>query len=202
MLRAVSWRIVFALVLFLALAGCGSTTASTPPTGSPVGSSTAPPLNAAATATAVAQNCFVNPAGPAVPPVYASSATPDAGPTTAPLISGTPVTLSDGLKYVDIKTGTGMAVISGSGVSAEYTGWLASTCEKFDSSYDRAGEPFTFTVGAGQVIAGWDKGVVGMKAGGTRRLYIPAALGYGSQSQGPIPGDSDLIFDITILSVQ
>jgi FKBP-type peptidyl-prolyl cis-trans isomerase len=200
MFRTSSWRKIFALMFFLALAGCGSTTTSSPTSTPPLAGS---PAANNTTATAISKNCFIDPSGPSVPSIYTSSATPSAGPVSAPAVSGTPVTLSGGLKYVDIKTGTGQAARSGSTLAARYTGWLASTCQKFDSSYDRPpGSPFTFTVGQGQVIQGWDQGLPGIKAGGIRRLFIPAALGYGSQAQGLIPANSDLIFDVQAISVQ
>ena len=168
-------------------------------------------VEANATATAVTKNCFITPNAPAVPSIYSSSATPKSGPTTAPAISGKPVTLKGGLKYIDIKTGTGPAAQKGSKITVNYTGWLATTCQKFDSSYDshtdqngqsQPPQAFPLTLGEGQVISGWDQGLVGIKAGGIRRLYIPAALGYGSQGSGPIPGNTDLIFDVQIVSVK
>ena len=157
-----------------------------------------------ATATTVTKDCFISPNGPAIPAIYSASTKPASGPTTAPVISGTPVTLKDGLKYVDVKTGTGTAVKSGQTVSANYTGWLASTCQKFDSSYDAhsttpAG-PISIRLANSSVIPGWVEGLAGMKDGGIRRLYIPSSLGYGSQAQGPIPANSALIFDIQLIS--
>jgi FKBP-type peptidyl-prolyl cis-trans isomerase len=158
---------------------------------------------AAATATATTKDCFVSPAGTPPSDIYSSAATPSAGPATTPHITGTVVTLQGGLKYVDIKTGTGAVAKQGSSVSVEYTGWLASTCKKFDSSYDRGGQAFTLTIGQHQVISGWEEGLVGMKTGGTRRLLIPASLGYGAQGQPPtIPANATLIFDVTVLSVK
>ncbi len=154
-------------------------------------------VEAHATATAVTKDCFVTAGAPPVPSIYTVSATPTAGPGTAPEVSGTPVTLKNSLKYVDIKVGTGPAAKSGDNVTVNYTGWLASTCKEFDSSYDShsdlngnpvAPAPFPFTLGKGQVIPGWDQGVVGMKAGGIRRLYIPSALAYGSQGSGIYSG--------------
>ncbi len=168
-------------------------------------------VKANATATVVTRNCFITPAAPTVPSVYAGSDTPKSGPTTAPAISGKPVTLKGGLKYVDIKTGTGPAAKKGSKITVNYTGWLATTCQKFDSSYDshpdqtgqsQPPQPFTLTLGEGQVIPGWDQGLVGVKAGGIRRLYIPSALGYGPQGSGPIPGNTNLIFDVQVVSVK
>lgn len=157
-----------------------------------------------ATATVVSKNCFVSPDGAAVPEVYASGTTPTAGPTTAPLLKGTPVTLKDGLKYVDIKVGTGTALQDGKTISANYTGWLASTCQKFDSSYDAhsgtAAAPISIQLATGQLIPGWVEGLVGMKPDGIRRLYIPSALGYGNQAAGSIPANSDLIFDVQLIS--
>ena len=156
-----------------------------------------------ATATANAQSCFIAPAGTTPTNIYSSAATPTAGPATAPPITGTPVKLNGGLEYVDIKTGTGSAAKKNSKVNVEYTGWIASTCKKFDSSYDRKGQAFPLTLGTGQVIPGFDQGLMGMKAGGTRRLFIPAALAYGAQGQPPtIPANAILIFDVTMLSVK
>ncbi len=159
--------------------------------------------HANATGTAVVQNCFIAPAGTKTDNFYSATATPTAGPTTAPLITGTSTTTSDGLKYIDINVGTGPAARAGSTLSVEYTGWLANGCNKFDSSYDHGGQPFDVTLGKGQVIKGFDEGLVGMKKGGTRRLYIPPALGYGDQGAGQtIPPGATLIFDITVVSIK
>lgn len=105
---------------------------------------------------------------------------------------------SDGLKYYDIKEGTGPVAKSGDKVKVHYTGWLTNG-KKFDSSVDR-GQPFQFTLGAGQVIKGWDEGVAGMKVGGKRQLQIPPELGYGSRgAAGVIPPNATLIFDVELL---
>lgn len=129
--------------------------------------------------------------------------TPSAGPATPPPVTTTPVKLADGLQYIDIKQGTGSAAQTGSNVSVQYTGWLKSSNKKFDSSYDHGGQPLPVTIGQQQVIPGFDEGLIGMKVGGTRRLIIPAALGYGPQGQPPtIPANADLIFDITVVSIQ
>jgi len=111
-----------------------------------------------------------------------------------------------GLAYKVLRPGTGLRHPSSfSNVTVHYTGWLydASRPEskgtQFDSSLSPGRTPFTFTVGARQVIAGWDRGVPGMRAGGQRRLIIPPDLGYGSQGQGPIPGNAALVFDIELL---
>ena len=113
--------------------------------------------------------------------------------------------MPDGLKYTDSKTGDGATAKSGNKVSVHYTGWLSDNGakgKKFDSSVDR-GQPFQFTLGAKQVIAGWDEGVAGMKVGGKRTLTIPPELGYGSRgAPGAIPPNATLIFDVELLQVQ
>lgn len=122
-----------------------------------------------------------------------------ASPTVVPTIVSSQ-TLADGLKIEDEKIGTGAEVKSGDNISINYLGTLVSG-EKFDSSYDR-GQPFETQIGVGQVIKGWDEGVVGMKVGGKRRLTIPPALGYGSQAQGPIPANSTLIFEVELMGIK
>jgi hypothetical protein len=99
----------------------------------------------------------------------------------------------------DLVIGTGATAATGDLVTVNYVGTLTNGT-KFDSSYDR-NQPYTFRLGAGAVIAGWDQGVVGMKVGGKRRLTIPPSLGYGSQPNGPIPANSTLIFEIELLSI-
>jgi len=118
-----------------------------------------------------------------------------------PPVTGKPVTTADGLKYWDVKVGTGATATAGHKVKVHYTGWLTNG-KKFDSSVDRK-EPFEFQLGAGQVIKGWDEGVAGMKVGGKRRLEIPPALGYGSRGAGGvIPPDATLLFDVELLDVK
>jgi FKBP-type peptidyl-prolyl cis-trans isomerase FkpA len=107
---------------------------------------------------------------------------------------------AQGLKIEDLKVGTGALATAGHTVSVHYTGWLTSG-KKFDSSRDR-GRPFSFSLGAGRVIRGWDEGVAGMKVGGMRRLTIPPALGYGDRAVGPIPAGSTLVFEVELLGVQ
>jgi FKBP-type peptidyl-prolyl cis-trans isomerase len=116
------------------------------------------------------------------------------------------VEMPDGLKYTDTKIGDGAMARAGNKVSVHYTGWLSNNGakgKKFDSSVDR-GQPFQFTLGAHQVIAGWDEGVAGMKVGGTRTLIIPPDLGYGARGAGggAIPPNATLIFDVELLQVQ
>ena len=102
----------------------------------------------------------------------------------------------------DIKVGDGAEAVSGKKVTVNYVGTLKSDGKKFDSSYDRD-EPFSFTLGAGEVIQGWDQGVAGMKVGGKRKLVIPAVLAYGEASPSPdIPPNSDLVFEVELLKVE
>jgi peptidylprolyl isomerase len=111
------------------------------------------------------------------------------------------VTTESGLKYHDFVVGEGPSPETGQTVTVHYTGWLEDGT-KFDSSLDR-GQPFTFTIGMRQVIAGWDEGVATMKVGGKRQLVIPSELGYGEQGAGAvIPPNATLIFEVELLDVQ
>ena len=115
------------------------------------------------------------------------------------------IEMPNGLKYTDTKTGDGATATPGDKVSVHYTGWLynnGAKGTKFDSSVDR-GQPFQFTLGAHQVIAGWDEGVAGMRVGGKRTLIIPPELGYGARGAGGvIPPNATLMFDVELLGVQ
>lgn len=105
------------------------------------------------------------------------------------------------LKVDEVKKGTGAEAKAGQTVTVHYTGWLTNGT-KFDSSVDR-GTPFTFHLGKGEVIPGWDKGVAGMKVGGKRKLHIPPDMGYGANGAPPvIPPNSTLIFDVELLEVK
>lgn len=121
-----------------------------------------------------------------------------AGCTTAP---SAPTGYS-AFAQTDLTVGTGTTASTGQSVTVEYTGWLYDPSKpdqkglEFDSTMGRT--PFTFTLGAGQVIKGWDNGVVGMKVGGVRRLVIPPSLAYGATRNGPVPPYATLIFDITL----
>ncbi len=107
----------------------------------------------------------------------------------------------DQLKIEDIKVGTGDEAVKGKKVTVNYLGTLTNGT-KFDSSYDR-GTPFTFNLGAGQVIKGWDMGVAGMKVGGKRRLTIPSSLGYGERGAGnDIPPGATLVFEVELLKIE
>ncbi len=110
-------------------------------------------------------------------------------------------TMSNGLVIEDIKIGDGQEVEKFNIVTVNYTGLLEDGT-KFDSSLNPGRTAFRFTVGAGQVIKGWDEGLMGMKVGGKRKLTIPPELGYGSRDNGPIPANSTLIFEIDLLGIE
>lgn len=110
-------------------------------------------------------------------------------------------TTASGLQYIDTKVGTGPSPKTGQSVTVHYTGTLKDG-KKFDSSVDR-NEPFTFVIGIGQVIKGWDEGVSTMKVGGKRTLIIPSNLGYGERGAGNvIPPNSELHFDVELLGIK
>lgn len=118
---------------------------------------------------------------------------------TSPASSPDVVTTDSGLQYVEIEAGTGATPQAGQTVTVHYTGTLEDGT-KFDSSRDR-NRPFSFRLGQGQVIQGWDEGLSTMKVGGRRQLIIPPDLGYGARGVGPIPPNSTLIFDVELLSI-
>ncbi len=121
-----------------------------------------------------------------------------------PKPAGTSKTTStniQGMRVIDVRKGTGAEAVPGKTVVVDYRGTLLNGTQ-FDASYDR-GEPFSFPLGGGQVIKGWDLGVAGMKVGGKRRLIIPPDLGYGAQGAGAaIPPNSTLIFEVELKAVQ
>ena len=129
--------------------------------------------------------------------VQSTKMTPAQNNTTTSQTSNT-----GGLVVTDEVVGTGAEAKAGMTVTVQYTGTLENG-KKFDSSYDH-GTPFTFALGAGQVIKGWDQGVAGMKVGGKRKLVIPPALGYGAQDVGGglIPPNSTLTFEVELVSVK
>lgn len=139
----------------------------------------------------------------AKPPAPKHTARPASASTT--MINGKKVTLKtlpSGVKYYDMKVGTGPHPKIGQTVSVQYTGTLLNGT-KFDSSYDHGGQPIDFPIGVGRVIKGWDEGVPGMKVGGKRRLVIPGALAYGANSPTPaIPPNATLVFDIELVGVK
>jgi FKBP-type peptidyl-prolyl cis-trans isomerase FkpA len=110
------------------------------------------------------------------------------------------ITTASGLQYEEVRVGTGATARSGQDVVVHYTGWLTDG-RKFDSSRDR-GDPFTFCLGAGQVIAGWDEGVEGVQVGGMRMLTIPPRLGYGEfGAGGVIPPNATLVFEVELIDI-
>ena len=119
----------------------------------------------------------------------------------AKVASGKYKTLPGGLKYAILKPGKGKAA-GHNKVEVHYTGWLKSNLKKFDSSLDR-GRPFSFELGHGEVIQGWDQGVKGMKEGEKRQLIVPASLGYGERGtpDGTIPPNATLVFEVQLLKV-
>ena len=122
--------------------------------------------------------------------------------------AGYAVADSSGLTKIDVKTGTGKEATPGKMVRVHYTGWLFDKSaadnkgKKFDSSRDRSGN-FTFPLGVGRVIKGWDQGVQGMKVGGQRTLIIPSSMGYGARGAGSIiPPNATLVFDVELIGVE
>ncbi len=133
--------------------------------------------------------------------VPAKTVAPGTTAVTEKIVLKNPITTPSGLKYEDTKVGTGASPQTGQRVTVHYTGTLVDGT-KFDSSRDR-GAPFSFIIGTGSVIKGWDEGVATMKVGGKRNLLIPAALAYRARSPGAgIPPNSDLLFEVELLSVQ
>ncbi|BDA78960.1 peptidyl-prolyl cis-trans isomerase [Leptospira kobayashii] len=116
------------------------------------------------------------------------------------LASITTLFAADDLLIQDTKLGLGKEALRGTTVKVHYTGKLTNG-KVFDSSVER-GEPFSFDLGSGQVIQGWEKGIVGMKEGGKRKLTIPPKFGYGARAVGPIPANSTLIFDVELIQVK
>ena len=136
------------------------------------------------------------------PSVVASSPAAGAAPASMPAVAGTPVKMASGLQYIDVKVGEGIEAKAKQNITVNYTGYLSSNGKKFDSSIGK--QPFSFVLGSGQVIKGWDEGVVGMKVGGKRRLIIPAELAYGSRGAGggAIPPNAELTFDVDFLDAK
>jgi len=133
-----------------------------------------------------------------------ASTAPAADISTVTFASSLGITLSamtrtaSGLYFQDTQAGTGVTAVSGNHVTVNYTGYLTNG-STFDTSIGKT--PFGFTLGSGQVIAGWDEGVAGMKVGGTRKLVIPPSLGYGSTAVLTIPANSILVFTVQLVSI-
>jgi len=138
----------------------------------------------------------------ATPSTTTPSTTESAPPATATTenADGKEITMPNGIKYVDLKVGDGTLAESGMTIAAHYTGWLTNGT-KFDSSLDR-GQPYSFKLGTGQVIRGWDEGIKGMRVGGKRKLTIPPNLGYGESGMGPIPPNSTLVFEVELVDAK
>lgn len=177
------------------------TTAATAEAAKPADTA-APTAEATKPADAAAQ-----PAADAAATAQTSSTVAATEAATAPVAAGSSNITS--LQSTDVKAGTGAEAVAGKAVSVHYTGWLydEKAADKhgaqFDSSHDRDA-PFEFTLGGGQVIQGWDQGVVGMKVGGQRTLIIPASLAYGEIGAGGglIPPNASLVFDVELLDVK
>ena len=108
-----------------------------------------------------------------------------------------------GIKYEDLKEGEGPEVKPGDWVKVDYTGWLEENGKTFDTSRKPGRKPLVFQVGLGKVIKGWDEGLVGMKVGGRRKLYIPSELAYGARGAGKdIPPNANLVFDVELVSIE
>lgn len=131
---------------------------------------------------------------PATTPAYST-------PTQSATIESTPSNVEDKLIIVDEKAGSGIEAVAGKKVTVNYVGTLTDGT-KFDSSFDR-NQPFSFNLGAGEVIKGWDEGLIGMKVGGKRKLTIPPSMGYGAAGAGGvIPPNATLIFEVELLKVE
>jgi len=138
--------------------------------------------------------------------VLTTAQTPKAAKKPAPQAKAPEmITTASGLKYIDTLPGTGASPATGQKCVMHYTGWLFDNGQKgkkFDSSVDQ-GQPFTFVIGVGRVIKGWDEGVATMKKGGKRTLHIPPELGYGARGAGGvIPPNATLIFDVELLDIK
>ena len=141
----------------------------------------------------------------ATKPPTATKVTPSSGERnigTKPKIPKASGAAPTSLKVEDLIEGSGAAAKDGDKLSVRYVGNLYDTNKEFDSSWKRGKAPFQFTLGQGQVIPGWDQGLLGMKVGGRRRLTIPADLAYGAQGQPPtIPANSTLVFDVDLTKI-
>ncbi|HTA17123.1 MAG TPA: FKBP-type peptidyl-prolyl cis-trans isomerase [bacterium] len=152
-------------------------------------------LTALAAGAALAAGCASAPQSPAGGDQSQAQAAPAAAPTAAPTVNPD----LGSLKITDEVLGTGAEAVAGKKLTVNYTGRLLTGAE-FDSTAGRG--PFSFTLGAGEVIKGWDEGMTGMRVGGTRQLVIPSYLAYGDTGQGPIPPNATLVFEVELLDVE
>lgn len=121
-------------------------------------------------------------------------------PTGPPEVTGDTITLPSGLRYIEVRPGSGAVAEVGDSVSVHYSGWLEDGT-RFDTSRQGDRGPFAFRVGTGNVIRGWHQGLPGLRVGGMRRLIIPPDLAYGATGTGPIPPNATLIFDIELMRI-
>ena len=201
--RAATFALTLVLVLAVAagLAACGSspTNSASPPSSSPTTSTTTSTSTSTSTTQPAADPPTQSPA--AITPIPPSQRSPAGTFGTAPTVTvptGSPPTQ---LQSADLITGTGASAQAGDALTVQYTLATYSSGKVVQSSW--TSQPFTFTLGLGDVIPGWDKGVVGMQAGGRRELIVPPALGYGEASPGPgIARGDTLVFVIDLLSIK
>jgi len=187
-----------ALAASVILAACGSDNKNTSAT-KPAGGATQVTGGVKPSASATSGGQATAPAVQAT--AAASQQQTDGNAPGIPELKGQIVTTASGLRYIDEQVGTGDSPKTGQVVTVHYTGWLTNGT-KFDSSRDRP-QPFTFNIGQGRVIKGWDEGVATMKVGGKRTLIIPPALGYGERGAGGvIPPNATLMFDVELLAVK
>jgi FKBP-type peptidyl-prolyl cis-trans isomerase len=179
----------------LLLAGCGANGEGAPAdTGCPVGQAGASCSSSSSTSTS-SSSTETNPCTTVPTPTPAAAGQDEFCKQVA-----VTTTLADGMQYGDITVGTGAVVKTGDTIKVQYTGWLESSGQMFDTSRQPGRQPFQLTLGQHQVIQGWEEGIPGMHYGGKRRLIIPAPLGYGAQGQPPtIPPNAVLVFDVEVL---
>jgi peptidylprolyl isomerase len=185
-------------ILLLGLTACGGTKNTFPLT-------LKTPTPSAAGAPVATTFLGTRPPGATPRATPCTAATPSTGaakglaaPPPTPASAADLQTTPSGLQYQDFKVGTGAQPSPNQTVRVTYTGWLENGT-KFDSSLDRTPPTFSFVLGQGAVIKGWDEGVATMRVGGIRRLIVPPALGYGGTANGPIPANSRLTFDVELL---
>ncbi len=188
-----------ALAASVALAACGDDNKNGSAT-KPAGSGATQVTGGVRPSSSATAGQAGQPASPAAQGTAADGQASDGNAPGIPELKGQIVTTASGLRYIDEKVGDGASPAKGQTATVHYTGWLTNG-KKFDSSVDR-GTPFTFNIGQGRVIKGWDEGVATMKIGGKRRLIIPASLGYGASGSPPIPANATLIFDVELLSAK
>jgi peptidylprolyl isomerase len=182
-------RLFLALLLLAGIAGCKSEeTGKTETAATETATTETAVTETAATETAVTENEEIE-------------ATKEGGTLEGNTVDENAITTESGLKYVDYTVGNGASPKQGDMVVVHYSGFLTDG-SKFDSSVDR-GQPFEFKIGVGQVIKGWDEGVMSMKIGGKRKLIIPPELGYGARGAGDvIPPNATLLFDVELLGIK